>query len=189
MEAGYALFIDHLWHSRTNYAAAYQPTRHYREGQKLFALWLDAKESFEPGDEYNLVDQIAQTLRVQGWYGWKADEERPAEEVGGITNQELLETKEMASVMYCLSALRQFENMNREEIQQIVGEIALLGARGLDYSSSDKKYTLNSLPGEQFSGLELMCLMYVGFKDIEPTLDIGVDLSRPYEMALKMYTP
>jgi tetratricopeptide (TPR) repeat protein len=189
MEAGYALFIDHLWHGRTNYATAYQSTRHYREGQKLFALWLDAKESFKPGDEYNLVDQIAQTLRVQGWYSWKADEEGPAEEVGGITNQELLEAKEMASVMYCLSALRQFENMNREEIQQIVGEIALLGARGLDYSSSDKKYTLSALPDDQFSGLELMCMMYVGFKDIDPTLDIGVDLSRPYEMALKMYTP
>jgi tetratricopeptide (TPR) repeat protein len=189
MEAGYAIFIDHLWRGRTNYTAAYQSTRHYREGQKLFALWLDAKESFEPGDEYDLVDQIAEALRVQGWYSWRVDEESLAEEVGGITNQELLEAKEMASAMYCLSALRRFENMNREEIRQIVGEIALLGSRGLDYSSHEKKYSLSSLEGEQFSGLELMCMMYVGFKDIEPTIDVGVDLSRPYQIALKMHNP
>ncbi|HEX6383997.1 MAG TPA: hypothetical protein VF177_04945, partial [Anaerolineae bacterium] len=189
MEAGYAIFIDHLWRGRTDYAAAYQSTRHYREGQQLFALWLEAMESYRPGAEYDLVDRVAATLRVQEWYEWQVDEERPAEEVGGITNAELLEAKEMASVMYCLSALQRFENMSREEIQQVAGEIALLGAGGLDYASPDKKYTLNSLPGEQFSGLQLMCLMYVGFKDIDPTLDLGIDLSQAYEAALKMHNP
>jgi hypothetical protein len=33
-----------------------------------------------------------------------------------------------------------------------------------------------------------MCLMYVGFKDIEPTMDVGIDLRELYEMALKMHT-
>jgi hypothetical protein len=32
-----------------------------------------------------------------------------------------------------------------------------------------------------------MCLMYVGFKDIQPTLDVGMDLSEPYQMALKLH--
>jgi hypothetical protein len=189
MEAGYALFIDHLWGGRTNYAAVYQPTRHYRDGQQLFMLWLDARESLQPGSEYKLVDQVAETLRMSDWYAWQADEKRPAEEAGGVTNEELLEEKEMASVMYCLSALRRFEHMDREEIQQVVAEIALLGESGLDYASSEPQYTLNSLPGEQFSGLQLLCLMYVGFKDIAPTLDIGVDLGRPYQRALQMYNP
>ena len=63
-----------------------------------------------------------------------------------------------------------------------------MGQRGLDYASSDQKYTLHSLPGEQFSGLQLICLMYVGFKDIDPTVDIGVDLSQPYQRALQMHS-
>ena len=66
-------------------------------------------------------------------------------------------------------------------------EIALTGQSGLDYASSEQKYRLTSLPGESFSGLQLMCLMYVGFKDIQPTLDVGMDLSEPYRMALRLY--
>ena len=67
--------------------------------------------------------------------------------------------------------------------------VATQAAGGLDHASPDKKYSLNSLPGEQFSGLQLMCLMYVGFKDIDPTLDLGTDLSQAYEAALKMHNP
>ena len=55
-------------------------------------------------------------------------------------------------------------------------EIAILGQSGLDYASSEQKYRLASLPGETFSGLQLMRLMYVGFKDIQPTLDVGMAL-------------
>ena len=68
-----------------------------------------------------------------------------------------------------------------------MGEIALLGQSGLDYSSAEKQYRLQTLPGEAFSGLQLMCLMYVGFKDINPPLDTGMDLTEPYETALKMH--
>jgi hypothetical protein len=189
IEAGYAMFIDHLWQGRTNYAAAYADTRYYREGKKLFQFWLDAMPSFQPGDEYDLVDQVAESLKVSDWYSWLPDKPRPAEEAGGVTNEELLQKKEMASVMYCLSALQRFENMGREEVRQIAGEIALLGSGGIDYASSEKKYTLNSVPGEQFSGLQLLCMMYVGFKDIEPTMDIGVDLSQPYQAALQLHNP
>ena len=189
MEAGYALFIDHLWQGRTDYAAAYEGTRHYRKGKQLLEMWREAMPSLEPGEEYELVDEVAESLRVSGWYGWQADEPQPAEEAGGVTNEELLQQKEAASVMYCLGALQRFENMRRAEIQEIVGEIALMGAGGIDYTSSEQKYSLKSVPGEQFSGLQLLCMMYVGFKDIKPTLDVGVDLSEPYQAALKLHNP
>ena len=52
-------------------------------------------------------------------------------------------------------------------------------------NNPDSRYTLRSVPGE-FSGLHLMCLMYVGFKKLEPKLDIGFDLSHEYEAALKL---
>ena len=76
---------------------------------------------------------------------------------------------------------------SRPEITQIVSEIAILGQSGLDYASSEQKYRLVAVPGEPFSGLQLMCLMYVGFKDIQPTVDVGMDLREPYEMALKLH--
>jgi len=90
-------------------------------------------------------------------------------------------------VIYCLSAWQRFEKMRRDEILKVVSEIAILGQSGLNYASPEQKYRLASLPGESFSGLQLMCLMYVGFKDLQPALDVGMDLSEPYQMALKLH--
>lgn len=42
------------------------------------------------------------------------------------------------------------------------------------------------MPGA-FSGLHLMCYMFVGFKAIAPDQDIGFDLSREYELATQMF--
>ncbi|MCB8939252.1 MAG: tetratricopeptide repeat protein [Ardenticatenaceae bacterium] len=187
MNAAYAVFTDHLYNGRTNFTDPYESTRYLRPGRELFSLWLATMEDFQPGDEYDLVDMMASQLKLEGWYDWRKDEKRPVEEVGGASNEELLKEKEPAAIMYCLSALRRFEKLNRDQIYPIVSEIALLGQRGLDYADPEQKYSLNSIPGEQFSGLQLMCLMYVGFKDIEPTLDLGFDLSNPYHLALQLH--
>jgi hypothetical protein len=187
MNAAYAIFMDHLLGGRTNYAAAYQSTRYYRSGRRLFTFWLEMIDDYEPGDEYDLVDRFAAELNLEGWYAWHEDKPRPVEEAGGITNEELLRLKLPAATMYCLDALQRFEEKSRDEIYEVVSEIAIMGRSGLDYASSDAKYTLRSIPGKQFSGLQLMCLMYVGFKEIEPTLDTGVDLREPYEQALAMH--
>jgi hypothetical protein len=62
----------------------------------------------------------------------------------------------------------------------------MLGTRGLDVNSPEQKYTLNSIPGK-FSGLHLLCIEYVGFQIINPSLDIGFDLSAEYAAALAMH--
>ena len=41
--------------------------------------------------------------------------------------------------------------------------------------------------GAQFLGLQLMCLMYVGFKMIDPALNTSLDLDAPYKAVLKLY--
>jgi hypothetical protein len=72
--------------------------------------------------------------------------------------------------------------MPPQEVKRIGFEIAVLGQRGLDTNNPDQKYTLKSLPGT-FSGLHLVCLMYVAFKQVAPEQAIGFDLSREYEVA------
>jgi hypothetical protein len=47
-------------------------------------------------------------------------------------------------------------------------------------------YTLRSLPGK-FSGMHLVSMMYVGFKIIAPEQDAGIDLSREYDEAKKLF--
>ena len=89
------------------------------------------------------------------------------------------------AVFYCLGALERFAKLPASRTKQIAFEIGMLGRSGLDVNNPDSRYTLHSLPGE-FSGLDLMCLMYVGFKKVDPTVNIGFDLSREYEAALML---
>lgn len=91
----------------------------------------------------------------------------------------------MDAVMYCLSALQKFSEMDAEEVQNVAFEIAMLGRSGLDTNDSSPKYTLRSLSGN-YTGLQLVSMMFVGFKKIDPSLDVGFDLSREYEAAKQL---
>jgi hypothetical protein len=90
------------------------------------------------------------------------------------------------AVAYCLGAIERFEKMSKGEVQKIGFEIAILGMKGLDVNDPTQKYQLKSLPGA-FSGLHLLCLMYVAFKIIDASKDVGFDLSKEYEMAVAMH--
>ena len=89
-------------------------------------------------------------------------------------------------VMYCLAALERFEDMSESEVQEVAFEIAMLGQSGLDIHNPEKTYQIESLPGE-FTGLQLLSYMYVGFQIVNPSVDLGADLSDEYEAALSMF--
>jgi tetratricopeptide (TPR) repeat protein len=91
------------------------------------------------------------------------------------------------ATMYCLAAIEEFERLSPSDLQAIVFEIALLGRGGLDVNDPTRKYTLNSLPGRSLTGLQLVSMMYVGFKGIDPSADVGFDLSTEYEQALALH--
>ena len=46
-----------------------------------------------------------------------------------------------------------------------------------------ESHVLRALPERTFSALALLCIMYAGFKRIEPGMDIGVDLGEEWGMA------
>lgn len=92
----------------------------------------------------------------------------------------------MDVVMYCLAALEKFKELGHDKTQAIAFEIAMLGRSGLNINDPNARYQLQSLPGE-FSGLQLVAYMYVGFKAVAPQMDAGIDFSREYEVALQMF--
>jgi hypothetical protein len=159
----FALFVDSLFMNVTDYAANYRSSGQFSISQKLFDHWKARLSSLRPGDEYDLVDEFADILGMAGWYEWKPDPgSHTIVESGGkegSTNPDLLKQKHPAAVWFLLDALKRYENLSDERVREISFEIGLLGRKGLDYASADKKYTLKSLPGETFSGLQLMCLM------------------------------
>jgi tetratricopeptide (TPR) repeat protein len=92
----------------------------------------------------------------------------------------------MDAVFYLLDAMRLFREKSLQEVQEITFEIGMLGQYGLDINDPQESHVLRALPGRTFSALELVCIMYAGFKRIEPGMDIGVDLGEEWGMAERL---
>jgi hypothetical protein len=104
----------------------------------------------------------------------------------GVSDEELLRSKSVASILYLLDTLKRFQSLSLDKIREIGFEIGLLANHGVEFDDAKKRYNLRTLPGEKFTGLQLMCLMYAAFKAFEPTLDIGIDLENEYGVAKKL---
>jgi len=89
------------------------------------------------------------------------------------------------AVFYLIDAIQRFAKKRKEEIRTISFDIALKGREGLDINNAEKKYRIDSLEGE-YTGLQLVCFMYAGFQIIDPSLDVGMDLSKEYQFAKKL---
>jgi hypothetical protein len=63
----------------------------------------------------------------------------------------------------------------------------MLGSRGVNLNDPAKPHTLQSQHGA-FYGLHLLCLQYVGFHLLDPTIDVGIDLSAEYQAALEIHS-
>lgn len=86
-------------------------------------------------------------------------------------------------VGYIAAALRDFARLGAPRRDEIALEIALLGRDGgLDLADPAPKYSLRSMPG-RFCGLQLLAIMYAAFRQIDPTIDVGADFLREYELA------
>ncbi|MDA8104397.1 MAG: hypothetical protein M0Z71_03365 [Nitrospiraceae bacterium] len=77
--------------------------------------------------------------------------------------------------------------MGLAEIQKVGFEIGLLGQQGIDPANHEKKYTLKSIPGKEFTGLQLLAYMYAAFQVIDPFLDTGLNFKKEYEAAKKLH--
>ncbi len=182
-----------------DFVQSYRKFDSFPISQKIYRHFQErSKGKLNPGDEYRLVDECAEMLGVRDWYQWINDPgvaPQPAREQAaatdahpqGTTNPALLRSMDMASTMYLLAALERFEKLPAAKVKQIALEIAVLGMNGLDYSSPEKKHRLNALPGEEFSGLELMCLMHAGFRQADPSIETGMDLDEPLATAKQLY--
>ncbi|MEO6906462.1 MAG: hypothetical protein ABI210_01100 [Abditibacteriaceae bacterium] len=190
------MFTDYLYDGKTEYARAYENTDVYELGQRLFEAWRHRIQDYQHGDEYRLVDDCAKILGLTEWYEWQQSGSQPAQSnkieiplqtPEGPTNPELLKQRESATVMYCVAALKRFAKMQESEVFAVTSEIAMVGQDGIDYADPDRRYHLQSLPGEDFTGLQLLSLLFVGFKQIAPEMDTMMDFQDAYDTALQLY--
>jgi tetratricopeptide (TPR) repeat protein len=89
------------------------------------------------------------------------------------------------AVTYCLKAIEHFAGLSDKEVERILYEVGMLGTKGFDTNDETKQYELRSMPGK-FSGLEMVCIMYVGYRRIAPQVAASFDLSVEYEAAMEL---
>ncbi len=191
LNGAYCLFLDDLFQGASAFAAPYKKLDTIGLSQRLYQHWQEHSQDCVGGGENRLVDDFADMVGIRDWYEWKPDPgqhevtaEPPRE---GTTNPELLQQKHPAAVWYLLSALERYDKLPIDKVREIAFEVAMLGRNGLDYASPDKKYTLRTIPGETFSGLQLMCLMHAGFKRVAPDMNTGMELNEPFLTALQIH--
>ncbi len=80
----------------------------------------------------------------------------------------------------------QFQGLSQAELAPILMEIATLGQKGLPVNDPTQKYRLRSLAGE-FTALQLVCLLHVGIKQLDPSQGSSFDIDKEYEAALAVY--
>lgn len=192
LNGAYALFLDDLYAGATAIAESYRKLDNFDMARRLYQHWQQRADACTgAGLEYDLVDEFAEMLGLRNWYAWQADpgpgqaEDEPEPE--GSTNPDLLRRKHPAAVWHLLSALERYAKLTAEQVREIAFEIADVGQRGLDYANPEPQYRLRALPGEIFSGLQLLCLMDAGFRRIAPEQDTGIDLDEPFLQALSLY--
>lgn len=90
------------------------------------------------------------------------------------------------AIDYCLQALEKFKGMSHQEIAGVALETATLGHSGLDVNNPDKSYQLRSIPGN-YTGLNVVCIMYAALQQVAPGQDVGFDIQAEYEEALILF--
>lgn len=114
--------------------------------------------------------------------------ERAEEILRGIAYDQFRQTKSLnqAAVNYCLKALETFKGMSHQEISGVAIETATLGQSGLDVNNPNKTYPLKTIPGN-YTGLNVVCIMYAALQQVAPDQDVGFDIKAEYEAALRIF--
>lgn len=190
-----AFFLDTFSRGATDFFSLYRSLPTARLARDVHGLCASHKHA--PGSEYELVDEIANLLGCRNWYSWRTD---PGEfpildryegdfPISGVSDPEKLKQKNAAAVPLLIKALDRLDKMEEAGIKQLVMEAALAGQSGINFTDPTPSYSLKSLPGENLSGLEIMCLLYSGLKQLSPLMpdsEIGMDLSAEYRTAKEL---
>jgi len=90
------------------------------------------------------------------------------------------------AVYYCLDAMKRFAQMSPDAVQKVTLELAMAGRNGFAVHNPDSRYRVKGLDGD-FSGLAMVCFLFVAMERMAPGTDIGFNLAAEYEQAKQMF--
>jgi hypothetical protein len=82
--------------------------------------------------------------------------------------------------------MRRFAQMSPDAVQKLTLELAMAGRNGFAVHNPESRYDVKGLDGD-FSGLAMVCFLYVAMERMAPGTGIGFDLAAEYEQAKEMF--
>jgi hypothetical protein len=195
----------------------FQPTTiEQKEAQRMYDEFLEYKLERKAGEEYELVQNWANDLKLQDNFELvdeetyrkrtatsgnilKSIEEDPYDLNSNKAYKDRQMNKfqktaseiglNMAVVMYMVDALQYFENTPKDKIKLVAFEIASVGTQGI---VPDKQgYKLSTIPGKDFSGYHLLAYYYVTWSLAVPEMvaQLHLPYDNEYKMAISMHKP
>ena len=195
----------------------FQPTTiELNEAEKMYKEFLEYKTDRKAGEEYELVQNWADDLKLQNNFEL-IDEETYRKRTASV--DDILKSIEedpydvnsnkaykdrqmdkfqksasevglnMAVVMFMIDAMQFFEAMPQEEIKKIAIEIAMQGTQG--YRPDKDNYRINSIKDKTFSGYHILAYYYVSWSLAIPEMvsQLNLPYEAEYKMALTMHKP
>ena len=195
----------------------FQPTKiELNEAEKMYKEFLEYKTDRKAGEEYELVQNWADDLKLQNNFEL-VDEETYRKRTASV--DDILKSIEedpydvnsnkaykdrqmdkfqksasevglnMAVVMFMVDALQYFENTPKDKIKQTAFEIATLGTQGI--VPEKKGYKLSSVPNKDFSGYHLLAYYYVTWSlaFLEMVSQLNLPYDNEYKMATSIHKP
>jgi Tfp pilus assembly protein PilF len=184
-----------------------------KQAEVFYDEYLQYKTDKEPAEEYELVTNWAEDLGLQNNFElldeneyrnkrndidnllasiekdpYNVDSSNPYKDraMGKFQKAQEEIGVNMAVVLFMQSALNYFKDMPPEKIKEIAVEIAMKGTQG--FNPKGKDYEINSIPGKQFSGYQILAWYYVSWSLAMPEMvgQLGLNYEKEYEMAKAM---
>jgi tetratricopeptide (TPR) repeat protein len=206
MNGAFALWFEAHYPRRTDLVDRFQKTDAWSAARRLYTMWTADSTHWSPGDEYDWIDQWAEALGLRGWYTWRTDDpaidehpghtaskteepaaSRPAAVPGPLPtlgpSGPLDASQANAALGFMLGALAWADGQDRQTIGLVAAKAAKIGQGGIAYRDTASRYDLVGYSNEPISGLQLLSVMYVLIKQLDPALDQGIDLEAVFSAA------
>ncbi|MFN0048086.1 MAG: tetratricopeptide repeat protein [Cytophagales bacterium] len=182
----------------------------------FYAEYLEYKDDKEAGEEYELVLNWAEDLKLDSFFELVNEQEFRTKRTDIDTLLDSIERDpydmeskdpykkremdkfqksqhamgiNMAVAMFMVDALQYFEKMPLEKIKEIAFEIAVQGTQG--YRPDKDDYRVNSINGKTFSGYHILAYYYVSWALAIPEMlpQLKLPYEEEYNLALTMHKP
>ena len=175
--------------------------------EDLFKEYKAYKDTYQPGDEYELLEYFADNLRLQDLL--LVRDEPPGRKAPGLDLDSLMEPTDeqkrledefqaahrdgedpaqtLMMTMYMMGALEYMDGMPKSEVKKIAYDAAMLGVAGI--SPDRKGYFLPSVPGREFGGYEMLAWYYASWALSAPEMvdKLNLPFSHAWKQAVSMW--